>query len=539
MDVIFFAIFMALFAGVFTFLGYLGFKKTKTADDYYVAGRKMGALVIAFSYGATFISAVALIGFSGISSIYGHSILWLAFLNISVGILIAFVFYGFRTRRMGLSLKAVTLPELLGNRFNSTKLQASSGLIIAVFMIFYTTAVFLAISTLFQQTFGIPYWVCVVVFTLVVGIYLIVGGLYAVMWTHAVQGILMVIGMLILTIGVYVMLGGVGPAHEATAALTPEMLGSIGSPAASQAPNGLTSMPPVLSKPFFLLLTLVFGVGIGVLAQPQLIVRYLSAKSEKALRRAIPYGGIFIILMTFTAFSVGPLCNELMVNAPKYNSALTESLMYPTKIVGGQAVANPDAVVPLIINNFFPPWFIALFLFAVLAAAMSTASALFHTAGASIGRDVCEKGIMKECTEKKSLKITRVATIGIVGATLILSLNPPDVVAILTSFFFGLMACTFLAPYTLTLYWKKISRIGAWAGMLGGFIFTMLWYILVYFKTAPQILGSSVTDNYMINMLDPIFIGLPLSFILCIIVSIIFKQDDKEKNTVKLAFENI
>jgi len=539
MDVIFFAIFMALFAGVFTFLGYLGFKKTKTADDYYVAGRKMGALVIAFSYGATFISAVALIGFSGISSIYGHSILWLAFLNISVGILIAFVFYGFRTRRMGLSLKAVTLPELLGNRFNSTKLQASSGLIIAVFMIFYTTAVFLAISTLFQQTFGIPYWVCVVVFTLVVGIYLIVGGLYAVMWTHAVQGILMVIGMLILTIGVYIMLGGVGPAHEATAALTPEMLGSIGSPAASQAPNGLTSMPPVLSKPFFLLLTLVFGVGIGVLAQPQLIVRYLSAKSEKALRRAIPYGGIFIILMTFTAFSVGPLCNELMVNAPKYNSALTESLMYPTKIVGGQAVANPDAVVPLIINNFFPPWFIALFLFAVLAAAMSTASALFHTAGASIGRDVCEKGIMKECTEKKSLKITRVATIGIVGATLILSLNPPDVVAILTSFFFGLMACTFLAPYTLTLYWKKISRIGAWAGMLGGFIFTMLWYILVYFKTAPQILGSSVTDNYMINMLDPIFIGLPLSFILCIIVSIIFKQDDKEKNTVKLAFENI
>ena len=539
MDVIFFAIFMALFAGVFSFIGYLGYKKTKTAEDYYVAGRKMGAIVIAFSYGATFISAVALIGFSGISSIYGHSILWLAFLNIFVGILIAFIFYGFRTRKMGLSLQALTLPEILGNRFNSKRLQATSGLIIGVFMVFYTTAVFLAISNLFEVTFGIPYWICVVVFTSIVGIYLIVGGLYAVMWTHAIQGILMVVGMLILTFGIYSMLGGLVPAHEAVAALTPEALANIGSPAATQAPNGLTSMPPVFSAPFMLLLTLVFGVGIGVLAQPQLIVRYLSAKSEKALRHAIPYGGIFILMMTFTAFSIGPLCNELMVNAPQYNSLLTESLMYPTKLVGGVSVPNPDAVVPLIVNEFFPTWFVVIFLFAVLAAAMSTASALFHTAGASIGRDVCEKGFMKKCTSKQSLKITRAATLIIIFATLIISLNPPDVVAILTSFFFGLMACTFLAPYTLMLYWRKTSRSGAWAGMLGGFFFTMLWYGLIYFKTAPQIIGSSVTGNYLINMLDPIFIGLPLSFLLTILFSILVTQDQEERKIMEKTFESV
>ena len=173
MDVVFFAVFMAIFATVFTFLGYLGYKKTKTADDYYVAGRSMGPIVIAFSYGATFISAVALIGFSGIASIFGLSILWLAFLNIFVGILIAFIFYGFRTRKMGLSLKAVTLPEMLGNRFNSTRLQSVSGLIIAIFMIAYASAVFLAISSLFQVTFGISYELCVIIFTVVVGIYIV------------------------------------------------------------------------------------------------------------------------------------------------------------------------------------------------------------------------------------------------------------------------------------------------------------------------------------------------------------------------------
>ena len=530
MDIILFIISMSLFAAMFIFLGYLGYKKTKTAEDYFVAGRTMGSVLIAFSYGATFISAVALIGFSGIASMYGHSILWLAFLNIFVGIFIAFVVYGFRTRKIGISLNAMTLPEILGNRFNSTRLQLVSGLIIGIFMIAYTSAVFLAVANLFQVTFGISYELCVVIFTIVVGFSLIAGGLYGVIWTHAVQAILMIIGMVILTVGIYSMLGGVGPAHEAAAALTPEALKSIGSPAATNAPNGLTSMPPFLSKPFMMILTLIFGVGIGVLAQPQLIIRYLTAKNEKALRLAIPYGGIFILIMTFTAFSIGPLCNVLMVN---------NGIMYPTKIVNGVVTANPDAVIPVIINQFFPPWFIVVFLFAILAAAMSTASSLFHTAGASIGRDVYEKGLKKKLTAKKSLFITRIATFIIVIATLILTLKPVDVVAFMCAFFFGLMACTFLAPYTLMLYWKKTSRAGAWAGMLGGFIFTMLWYVLIYFKTAPSIIGSTLINDYTINMLDPIFIGLPLSFILTYIFSVIVKQDNEEQKMMKKSFENI
>ncbi len=270
-----------------------------------------------------------------------------------------------------------------------------------------------------------------------------------------------------------------------------------------------------------MLLTLIFGVGIGVLAQPQLVVRYLSAKSEKALKKAVPYGGIFILLMTFTAFSIGPLANVLMNQ---------NNLFYP---------GSPDKVIPLVVDQLFPQWFVFLFLFAILSAAMSTASALFHTAGASIGRDVYEKGLKKKRTGEKSILITRVATIGIVIATLIISLNPPDVVATMTAFFFGLMAVTFLAPYTLMLYWKKISRVGAWAGVLGGFIFSMIWYIAIYYKTAPELIGKSITDNYMINMLDPIFIGLPLSFVLCIIFSKLIPQGKEEEKAMKKAFENI
>ncbi|MBU3902450.1 MAG: sodium/solute symporter [Candidatus Thermoplasmatota archaeon] len=527
MEVASFIIFMALFAAVYIILGYLGYRKTKTAEDYFVAGRKMGGLVIAFSYGATFISAVALIGFSGIASIYGYSILWLAFLNVFVGIFIAFVFYGFRTRKMGLSLNALTMPELIGKRFNSTKLQGVSAGIIAVFMIAYTAAVFLAIASLVQVSFGIPYETCIIIFTVVVGVYIIVGGLYAVMWTHTLQGVLMVVGMIILTVWIYAMLGGVGAAHEAAAALTSADLAGIGSPAATQAPNGLTSLPPFLSRPFMMLLTLIFGVGIGVLAQPQLVVRYLTAKDERALRLAIPYGGIFILLMTFTAFCIGPLCNVFMVE---------NGWMFPLKSNGAP---NPDQVLPMVVNNLFPPWFIYLFIFAILAAAMSTASGLFHTAGSCVGRDIYDKAIKKGVSGEKSVKVTRYATVGIVIATLILSLRPPDVVAFMCAFFFGLMGGTFLAVYTLTLYWKKMSRAGAWAGMLGGFLFTILWYVLVYFKTAPSIIGTTMVSSYKINMLDPLFIAIPLSFLLAYAVSKVFKQDPEEKRITEKAFENI
>jgi len=345
-----------------------------------------------------------------------------------------------------------------------------------------------------------------------------------------VQAIVMLVGMIILTVGIYAMLGGIGPAHEAAAALTPEMLKSIGSPAATQAPNGLTSMPPFLSQPFMMVLTLIFGVGIGVLAQPQLITRYLTAKDDKALRRAIPYGGVFILLMTFTAFSIGPLCNVLMYQ---------NNIPYPVKETAGVMVANPDAVVPTIINQLFPSWFILIFLFAILAAAMSTAAALFHTAGAALGRDVYEKSSKKQVSPERSIFITRIATFVIVIATLIITLNPLDVVAYMTAFFFGLMACTFLAPYTLMLYWKKTNRVGVWIGMLGGFVFTMAWYILIYFKTAPKIIGSPLIGDYVINMLDPIFIGLPLSFLLTILFSIIRKQDKEEETLMKKSFENI
>ena len=109
------------------YVGYVAWRRTETSEDYMVAGRKTHPYIMAMSYGATFISTAAIVGFGGMAGVFGMGILWLVFLNILVGIFIAFVFFGKRTRKMGHNMSALTFPEFLGRRFNSRFLQSFGG----------------------------------------------------------------------------------------------------------------------------------------------------------------------------------------------------------------------------------------------------------------------------------------------------------------------------------------------------------------------------------------------------------------------------
>ena len=104
-------------------LGYLGYRQTKGDDDYMVAGRKIHPVVLALSYGATFISTSAIVGFGGVAAQLGMGMIWLTVLNIGLGILIAFVIFGKRTRSIGNKLRAVTFPDLMGKCYGSPFMQ--------------------------------------------------------------------------------------------------------------------------------------------------------------------------------------------------------------------------------------------------------------------------------------------------------------------------------------------------------------------------------------------------------------------------------
>lgn len=512
-----------------SFLGFLGYKNTKSSRDYLVAGRQVHPLIMALSYGATFISTSAIVGFGGAAGNLGLGLLWLTFLNIFVGIFIAFIVFGKRTRKMGHNLDAHTFPELLGLRYNSKFIQGFAGLIIFLFMPIYAAAVMKGGANFVESFFKIPYEVSLIVFVLVVALYVFVGGLKGVMYTDAFQGVIMFIGMTVLLIYTYSKLGGVVPAHNQLTDLikNPDVQNQVAKSVAGGF-QGWTSMPKFGSPIWWnLVSTVVMGVGIGVLAQPPLVVRFMTVKSNRELNRAVVSGGIFIFMMTGVAFIVGALSNVYFFKSTG-------------KIAILAAKAN-DNIIPEFIKNYIPEWFGAIFLVTLLAAAMSTLSSQFHTMGTAIGRDVYEKGFGKK---GNSLYITR----GGVLAAIILSTTiawltkyldvSMAIIATGTSLFFGLCAASFLPSYIGALYFKTIPRVAAVWSIVTGFITSFFWIFFIHEKESSSlqlcnlIFGktSLVKDTGLkdLMMVDPIFVALPISAIVLLVVWFIHSNVTKK-----------
>jgi solute:Na+ symporter, SSS family len=523
-----------LYLFIITFLGYLGYKNTKTSADYLVGGRQIHPVIMALSYGATFISTSAVVGFGGAAGTLGMGLLWLTFLNIFVGIFIAFVVFGKRTRRIGLNLEAHTFPELLGNRFNSKFIQIFAGAVIFIFMPIYAAAVLKGGTDFIQTKFGIAYEVSLLFFAVIVALYVWMGGLKGVMYTDAFQGVIMFAGMAFLLIFTYYKLGGITDAHTQLNTIfdKPEVQEQTAK-LVKGGFRGWTSMPEGGSPVWWsLVTTIVMGVGIGVLAQPQLVVRFMTVKSNRELNRAVVSGGIFILMMTGVAFVVGALSNVFFFN--------------DTGNISIVAAGGNDKIIPAFIKQYVPGWFGVVFLLALLAAAMSTLSSQFHAMGTAIGRDVYEQTVKKK---GNSIFITKTGIlIAILFSVLLAYLaNKLDasmqIIATGTALFFGLCAASFLPAYVAALYFKKISTKAVIGGIITGFVVAVICIFFVHEKQASSLQlcmlifdkTSLVKDTALakLAMVDPLIISLPASIIATTIGGLVSKSKLPEEHIEK------
>ncbi|MBF0484911.1 MAG: sodium:solute symporter family protein [Candidatus Omnitrophica bacterium] len=497
------------------FLGYYGYRKTNNALDYLVAGRNTHPAVMALSYGATFISTSAIVGFGGVAAMMGMGLLWLTFLNIFIGIIIAFIFFGKRTRKMGHNLDAHTFPELLGKRYQSRFVQGFAGLVIFIFMPLYSAAVLIGAARFLETTFPnmLNFNVAVLIYALIICAYVFAGGIKGVMYTDALQGAIMFVGMLILLVMCYANLGGVTAAHQALTAIADKVPEKL----AAQGHLGWTRMPALGSPLWWTMVsTIVMGVGIGVLTQPQLAVRFMTVKSNKEINRGVVTGGIFILMMTGVAYIVGSLSNVYFLRNPKFG-----------QIALNLTQGNVDKIMPLYINNAMPTWFVYVFMLTLLSAAMSTSSSQFHAMGTAFGRDLFEKIFLKGKGSKHTVLLTRVGILVGVLITVILGFKlPTSIIAIATAMFFGLCASTFLPAYAGALFWKGMTKTGAIASMFAGFIVTGLWFLFVHKKESEalglcQLLFQKPTlATFPWTVVDPIMIALPISLVVAVVVSV-------------------
>ncbi len=266
----------------------------------------------------------------------------------------------------------------------------------------------------------------------------------------------------------------------------------------------------------------------------------MTIRSDQQLRRAVIYGGVFILCMTGVAFVVGALTNvvffkELGPLMDQVKDGVTKKVPAISVIVAG---GNIDKIIPIYIEKMFPDWFGMIFVLAMFAAAMSTLSAQYHAGGTSFGRDFYEKGL---AARGDSTMITRFGVALTIVATLLWGLLLPEsIIAIATAFFFGLCSSSFLPVFLLGMYWRGITYTGAVTSMIVGFTFSTLWAILIHNKETvavglsqwlfglPTIVSGYPPMSFMwkLQYLDQNVVAMPLAMIVCIVVSLYSKKMD-------------
>jgi SSS family solute:Na+ symporter len=497
------------------YLGWLGYKKTKSTEDYLVGGRQMNPIIMSLSYGATFISSSAIVGFGGVAATYGMGIQWLAFLNMFVGVVIAFIFFGRRTRRLGVKVNAGSFPQLLGNFYKSKGIQVFIAVIIFVGMPLYAAVVLKGGAVFIEEIFGLDFYLALLIFTLIIAAYVIAGGMKGVMYTDALQGVIMFVCMLFLLLWLYKILGmGFTEANETLtnmAPLVPERL-------QAQGHQGWTAMPAFNSPQWYILVTsLIMGVGIGCLAQPQLVVRFMTVESTKQLNRGIFIGCLFILVTVGAAYHVGALSNIFFWN--------TEGK------IAAEAVSDMDKIIPYFINKAMPNWFAAVFMLCILSASMSTLSSQFHTMGAAAGADI----YARLTSHKKNKNITSITRLGILVSILvsyiICHILSQGVIARGTAIFMGICASTFLPAYFCALYWKKVTKQGAMASLWVGAL-SSTFALLFLHKSEAAAIGlckllfgkDYLIEAYPWFMVDPILFSFPLTCITIVVVSLMTRD---------------
>ena len=441
-------ILLGIYLAAMVGMGIWGMRKTTTIGDFFLGGRSIGPWVSAFAYGTTYFSAVLFIGFAGkLGWKFGMNSLWIAAGNATFGALAAWLVLGRRTRRMTQNLSTMTMPEFLGERFGGGMTKTLAALIIFIFLLPYSASIFKGLSHLFEAVFHMPYDTALLIMIGITGLYLVLGGYFAITLTDFFQGLIMLVGS-VLMIGI--VLGKAGGVPEAFHAATTSFLRHV----------------PVAAAPPFMyiamLVSLVFMTSFGTWGLPQMVQKFYAVKSEKVIVRAAVVTFVFSIVISFAAYLNGAL-SHVFVNAP------------PSLPGGGP---DWDRLIPDILTRTLPGWLMAVILLLVLAASMSTLSSLVLVSASAISIDLV--GARNKDPERKGgLALIRVLSGVFIVVSFLIARYQLAVIVTLMSLSWGVVAGAFMAPFLYGLYWKRTTRTGVLAGMFTGMALAIgLFFIL-------------------------------------------------------------
>lgn len=434
---------LVLFFAVMVGIGFYSRKHATNVDGFVLGGRSVGPWLTAFAYGTSYFSAVVFVGYAGqFGYKYGISATWIGIGNALIGSLLAWIVLGRRTRIMSKHLKAKTMPDYFGKRFDSNALRVTAAVISFVFLIPYTASVYNGLSRLFEMAFDVPYTVCVVVMAALTCVYVILGGYMATAINDFVQGIVMLIGIVAVIASV---LNGQGGFMQAVFKLSeipsdiPTSMGQQGAFASFFGPDPIN------------LLGVVILTSLGTWGLPQMVSKFYAIRDEKAVKTGTVISTLFAIVVSGGCYFLGGFARLFDSDA----------------IRNAQGGIVYDAIIPTMLNSL-SDILIGIVIVLVLSASMSTLSSLVLTSSSTLTLDFLKGNIIKKMDEKKQLLIMRIFLVFFVVISVVIALDPPTFIAQLMGISWGALAGAFLAPFMYGLYWKGVTKSAVWASFICG-----------------------------------------------------------------------
>lgn len=434
---------LVLFFAVMVGIGFYSRKHATNVDGFVLGGRSVGPWLTAFAYGTSYFSAVVFVGYAGqFGYKYGISATWIGIGNALIGSLLAWIVLGRRTRIMSKHLKAKTMPDYFGKRFDSKALQITAAVISFVFLIPYTASVYNGLSRLFEMAFDVPYTVCVVVMAALTCVYVILGGYMATAINDFVQGIVMLVGIVAVIASV---LNGQGGFMQAVLKLSeipsdiPVTMGQQGAFASFFGPDPLN------------LLGVVILTSLGTWGLPQMVSKFYAIRDEKAVKTGTVISTLFAVVVSGGCYFLGGFARLFDSDA----------------IRNAQGGIVYDAIIPTMLNSL-SDILIGIVIVLVLSASMSTLSSLVLTSSSTLTLDFLKGNIIKNMDEKKQLLVMRIFLVFFVVISVVIALDPPTFIAQLMGISWGALAGAFLAPFMYGLYWKGVTKSAVWASFICG-----------------------------------------------------------------------
>lgn len=416
-------------------------RETKSLSGFFLAGKKLPFWVVAFSTNATGESGWLLLGLTGMGFAVGAKAYWVVVGEV-IGIALSWILISRRLKRLSDETDSITLPDVISARFDDSRhiLRSIAVVIILTMVCAYVTAQMVASGKALSSFIGMDYESAVILGAFIIIAYTFVGGYKAVAYTDVVQGVLMLLGLIIVPAVAIVNAGGWQGVTSELAARDP----------------GLLSMWSITDSGFpgWIALVSFLGIGLPFLGVPQLMVRFMSAKDEDELRKARIMSVVVILLFDAGAVTAG----------------MAGRALFP-------GLDDAETIFPVLSSELFPPLITGVMMIIVLSAIMSTVDSLLLLASSAVVRDTMQKIVGSAKSDKALAGYGKVVTIliGIIGIAF--AIEEVRFIFWFILFAWSGLGAAFGPVIICMLYYRKTTLAGAAAGMLGGFLTSVVWVL--------------------------------------------------------------